>query len=124
MLNNNFSTVTVKIAMGLKRNGIIVKCENCCCILNDGIGAFDVAVPIRDEQTDTAGEAVLHCAMSHDQHVVVLKDWKNSEDHSSSPPRNIQTRLSEALEFVSENRICGNQKLCPAEVVRIAEKYG
>ncbi|MET0106204.1 MAG: hypothetical protein ABW072_13835 [Sedimenticola sp.] len=110
--------------MGLKRNGIIIKCENCCCILNDGKGAFDVEVPISDKQTDTTGEAVLHCVVSHDQHVVELKDWKDSEDHSSVPPRNIQMRLSEALEFVSGNRICGNQKLCPVEVVRIAEKYG
>ncbi|MES9961366.1 MAG: hypothetical protein ABW082_13900 [Sedimenticola sp.] len=110
--------------MSIKKNGIVVKCENCCCLLNEGNGGFDVDVPISDSQTGVTGEAVIHCIISNGHHTVELMNWKDSEHHIIEPPRNIQKRLTETLEFVAENRICGNQNLCPSEVVRIAKEYG
>ncbi|MCU7918253.1 MAG: hypothetical protein KZQ95_07820 [Candidatus Thiodiazotropha sp. (ex Epidulcina cf. delphinae)] len=110
--------------MNIKKDGCIVKCEHCQCVSNNGRGGFDVQVPICADDNGIAGTARLHCAISAERHRVELVNWKDTDDHTVTPPKEIQKRLATALDFVADHRVCGNQKICPAEVIEIVEKHG
>ena len=110
--------------MNIKKDGCIVKCEHCQCVSHDGHGGFDVQVPICADDNDITGTARLHCAVSAEHHRVELVDWKGADNQPVTPPKEIQQRLSAALEFVADHRVCGNQKICPSAVIEIVEKHG
>lgn len=108
--------------MSLKKDGCIVKCEHCKCVSSDGCGSFDVKVPISADKEGISGTARLHCVASPEHHRVELTDWEDAEHHSAIPPEKVRQRLSSALSFVAEHRICGNQQICPLEIIQIVEK--
>ncbi|MCU7830280.1 MAG: hypothetical protein KZQ85_14545 [Candidatus Thiodiazotropha sp. (ex Myrtea sp. 'scaly one' KF741663)] len=108
--------------MSLKKDGCIVKCEHCQCVSNDGSGGFDVKVPICSDKDGISGTARLHCVVSPEHHQVELMDWEDDEHHPVLPPNSVRQRLSSALNFVADHRVCGNQKICPLEIIQIVEK--
>jgi hypothetical protein len=110
--------------MALKKQGINVDCVNCKCASSDDCGSFNVTVPICDSETGIAGTAKLHCTVSAARHQIELVAWRDARSRTISPSSKIQPRISAALTFVAEHRICGNRHICPAEVIRVVEDYG
>jgi len=108
--------------MSFKKYGVTVCCEDCVCGSNDGDGNFDVTVPVSDSESRIAGTATLHCAVSREHHQVELREWKDADHLSISPTETVQRRISAALAFVADQRICGNRHICPAEVIQIVKK--
>ena len=109
--------------MELKKQGILFDCVNCKYASSDGCGGFDVTVPLSDSETGISGTAKLHCTISPACHQVELVDWHDVGFHTIRPSRNIQPRISTALAFVAEHRICGNRHICPSEIIRVVEEY-
>jgi hypothetical protein len=110
--------------MELKKQGIRVDCMNCKCASSDGCGGFIVTVPLSDSETGITGTAKLHCTISPACHQVEFVDWHDAGFHTIRPSRKIQSRISAALTFVAEHRICGNRHICPSELVRVVEELG
>lgn len=108
--------------MKLKKYGVVVGCEDCECVSDDKTGGFEVTVPVRDIETDFEGIARLGCSVSPKNHKVELKEWIDPSGRLSRPTKKAGKRLLSALGFVEEHRVCGNQAICPSEVVRIVEK--
>jgi len=106
--------------MSLKKHGIRVDCEHCTCVSSDDHGVFDVTVPVSDSETDMAGSAKLHCTVSPEHHTVALTEWQDADHHTVQPSENLQQRISAALTFVADCRLCGN-RICPSEVIRVVE---
>ena len=110
--------------MELKKQGIAIDCMNCHCAASDGCGGFDVAVPLTDGEIGTSGTAILHCTVTPACHHVELQEWNDTGFHSISPSAELRPRISAALDFVAEHRLCGNRRICPSEVIRIVEEHG
>jgi hypothetical protein len=108
--------------MGLKKHGVIVDCEHCICTSTDDHGGLDVSVPVSDRETGIAGPAKLHCTVSPEYHTVELIEWQDADDHPIQPSENLQERVSAALSFVADRRVCGNRNICPSEVIRFVEE--
>lgn len=109
--------------MRLKKYGVIVGCEKCKCIADDSQGSFEVTVPLSDIETDIEGAARLRCSVSPEHHKVELEEWIDPSGRPLKPSIKMGKRLLSALGFVEDHRVCGNQAICPSEVVRIVEKH-
>ena len=110
--------------MRLKKHDIAVDCDRCRCVHSDGCGGFDVAVPVTDDRNGSAGEAILHCTVSADRHRVTLTAWRDGAHKAVMASDETGRRVSATLAFVAENRVCGNRRICPSEVVRIVRENG
>ncbi|MEJ2453134.1 MAG: hypothetical protein P8103_03135 [Candidatus Thiodiazotropha sp.] len=109
--------------MSLKKHGVIVDCEHCIYTNNDGRSCFDITVPISDSETGASGQASLHCSVTAEQHIIELTKWQDADHHLIQITEKLKNRVSSALNYVADHRICGNRKLCPSEVVRVVEEY-
>lgn len=108
--------------MRLKQYGVVVGCERCKCVSDDRQGSFEVTVPLSDIETDIEGVARLRCSVSSEHHKVELEEWIDPSGQPLRPSKTMGERLLSALGFVEEHRVCGNQAICPPDVVRIVEK--
>ncbi len=105
--------------MSIKKQGLVLHCENCRHVASDGCG-FDISVPVRDGEA--AGTARLHCTISPECHRVEFVCW----DEEPSPPevaRRIREQVSEVIGFIAEQRLCGNDRICPLQVVQLVEQH-
>ena len=106
----------------MKKHGIAIDCANCQFIASHSTGDFAVSVPVTDEASELAGQATLHCRVSSQAHDVELAKLHFPEASMAATDRELDRRLTGALEFVAEKRLCGNRSLCPTEVVELVEK--
>lgn len=109
--------------MELKKQGILIDCKNCKFASSDGCGSFEVIVPLGDSETGFVGTAKLHCTVSSARHQVEFEDWHDPVLRATRPSVKIQPRLSAALTFVAEHRLCGKCNICPSEVTRIVDEH-
>jgi len=108
--------------MSIKRDDVGIDCSQCEFASSEGGGSFDVTVPVRDASTGLAGLAELHCKVTPELHAVEMTKWRDEQSQIIEPPDELRHRLTKALGFVAERRLCGNQHLCPTEVVRVVEE--
>ena len=59
----------------LKKENVVINCEQCLCIKNGQNGSFCVSVPVHDEVTGLSGKASIQCSVSPDSHQVILENW-------------------------------------------------
>jgi hypothetical protein len=90
----------------------------------DSAGDFEIVVQVSMIDTGTAGTARLHCAVSGDRHQVELMALLDAGGRTFQPSPAAMEKLSAALESVARHRICGNQHICPSDVVRIVAGGG
>lgn len=107
--------------MSLEKHGVVVHCEYCKHIASDGCGGFDVTVPV--QASDAAGTARLRCIVSPEGHRAELVEWR-SESGGKEPTEEVRQRVSDVIDFVAEQRICGHHRICPVEVIRLVEQHG
>ena len=107
--------------MSLKKNDVMVDCNHCRFVSSSDAQDFVITVPLQDLKTGGSKTAILHCVVSAQNHEIEFQAWKDETGSASSMPGDLQTRLSAALDFVAEKRICGNEKICPSEVVHIVQ---
>lgn len=108
----------------MKKHGLTIDCAHCQFIHTQQQDSFDVVVPVADEQAGLSGSAKLHCRVSADVHSVELTGWYCAEVPVIPAGGELDRRLTAALDFVAEKRVCGNRHLCPKEVVEVVEKKG
>lgn len=110
--------------MSVKKQDICVDCGHCrYAQAGQQPGSFDVVVPVRDIASGVEGLARLQCRVTPERHEVRLVDWRGMDERPLEPPPGLRDRLDEALAWVAEHRVCGNQQICPAEVVRIVQEH-
>lgn len=108
--------------MNSKSHNIIVDCKNCKYISDNESGGFDVAVPIKDKETGIVCSAKLHCTVSSEHHSIELKKWQDANHQQVHASENLLSRVTATLASFADQRICGNCKVCPTEVIRITEE--
>lgn len=106
----------------MKKNGVTIDCTKCQLVGREESASFDVVVPIRDDETCSAGLARLHCTVSERAHLVELTEWRCGATSEGQAGDDRHRRLTGALGFVQEHRLCGNGRLCPKEVVRTVKQ--
>ncbi len=110
--------------MSLKKNDIEVDCKHCQFSSSNDDGDFKVLVPIRDLESGITGQASLVCQVSSNTHHLKLDRWTDASNQPIKASENVQQRLLEALDYVAVKKVCGNQAICPTDVVEFVEKYG
>lgn len=110
--------------MSLKKNDIEVDCKHCKFSSSNDAGDFEVTVPIRDLESGISGQASLVCKVSSNSHYLKLGRWTDEFDQAIQASENIQQRLYDALDYVAEKKVCGNQGICPSDVMEFVKKYG
>jgi len=103
--------------MPLKKLQMRLDCEHCrfAGCNPDDPHAFYVRVAIEDERVHSSTSALIECTVepqSHQLQLVELGSEAGAVDRE---------RLEKALDVVAEQRLCGNNRICPAEIVRIVE---
>lgn len=107
--------------MSIRKQGIQVACEKCELIRGDGQGGFEITVPMKVEGTAIDGYARLHWAVVDGCHQIQLLEWQGGDHQPLAIADDQRRRIAEALDAIAEQRVCGNTKICPLEVVRIVE---
>lgn len=105
--------------MSVQKHGIAISCEHCKHLSSDG-GGFDIAVPVRCGAA--TGTAQLHCSVSSERHRIDFVGWVDGP----RPPESAQTfqhEVAEVLGFIAEQRLCGNERICPMQVVQLVGQY-
>jgi hypothetical protein len=110
--------------MELRKYGVEIACEQCQLIRGDSAGDFDIVVPVSIGDTGIAGTARLHCAVAGDRHQVELVGLREAGGRAIQPSPEAMEKISAALESVARHRVCGNQHICPPDVVRIVAGRG
>jgi hypothetical protein len=106
----------------MKKHGITIDCAGCQFIGSHERGSFDVVVPVADENSGLGGRVRLSCRASSQTHVVKLAAWQDQKTPVVAPGSDLDRRLTKALAFVADKRLCGNRSLCPSQVVDLVEK--
>ena len=109
--------------MSLTKSGVSIECEQCHCLSSDDKGGFDIIVPVQDSKTGLSGISKLHCQVSSQEHKVEIIELRDTNSQLIVPSEDVKNRLNKALEFIAEHQVCGNQKICPADVVRVVESF-
>ena len=100
--------------MALNKWQITIDCENCRfegCNSGDP-RAFFVRVNIQDKLAGQEASALLECRVEAQSHLVQLVELSDGNGID-------RDRLARILELVSEKRLCGNARICPAEIARM-----
>lgn len=103
--------------MSLNKHNISIACENCSYqgVSSDDPHSFFVRVRIEDESSGQSSYAMVECHVDQDTHDIRLIDLDEASGIDVE-------RLRKALANVSASRVCGNKRICPAEIVRIVEQ--
>ena len=104
--------------MALNKWQIRIDCENCRfegCSSGDP-RTFFVRVNIEDELAQREASALLECKVEKQSHRVQLAELTGGNGVDLD-------RLDRILEVVSEKRLCGNDRICPAEITRLVEGF-
>lgn len=105
--------------MSIQKQGLVLHCENCRHVASDGCG-FDISVPVRNG--DAAGTARLHCTISPECHRVEFVCWDEEPSPADAAER-IREQVSEVIGFIADQRLCGNDRICPLQVVQLVEQH-
>ncbi len=108
----------------MKKNGVTVDCKRCVYDASEGQGIFDITVPIIDSESGVSGPARLRCSVAAEGHTVDLLEWRESDQTETQSAAGLRQRVSAALDFLAERRICGNRNICPSKVIGIVEESG
>lgn len=108
--------------MSIKKQGIMVACERCELVRSDGSGGFEITVPMKIEEASIDGFAKLHWAVVDGCHQIRLLEWSGNSRQPDEISDEHRKRISEALDAIAEQRVCGNTRICPLEVVRIVKE--
>ena len=108
--------------MGLQKHDVMVDCDHCEFASSNVSGSFEITVPLEDLTTGTRSTAVLSCEVSANAHEIRFQGWKDKPDSSRMASDDLADRISSALDFVAQRRICGNAKICPSEVVAAVQR--
>ena len=107
----------------LKKENVIINCDQCLCIKNGQDGSFCVSVPVHDEVTGLSGKASIQCSVSPDSHQVTLENWQDHNKQQIHADRDLRQRVLSAMRMVEKRKVCGNSNICPSEVVQIVEAH-
>ena len=105
--------------MSIQKHGLVLSCESCRHVASDGC-SFDIAVPVRTEEA--AGTARLHCTITPERHQVEFVCWDEAPSSAEAADRMLR-QVSEVLGFIAEQRLCGNDRICPLQVVQLVEQH-
>lgn len=107
--------------MSVKKCGVELFCESCEYLRDSQDGGFEIDVPVSMGDGGLSGMARLHCVVSSERHCVELIELLDAESRTVHPSSEDLEQVSAALDFVGQHRICGNQRICPPDVVRIVK---
>ena len=110
--------------MRVKKCGVELSCESCKYLRDSRDGGFEIDVPVSMGEGGLSGMARLHCVVSNERHRVELVELLDAESRTVHPSSEDLAQVSVALDFVGQHRICGNQRICPPEVVRVVKARG
>ncbi|MCB1733838.1 MAG: hypothetical protein H6981_09715 [Gammaproteobacteria bacterium] len=102
--------------MGLRKDGLTLGCENCAFAGAADDGAFEVRVPVADQAGAFSGDARIRCEVSLHGHQLTLVSLQQMQAGTPIPTRTSE-RVQGMLDQVAGYRVCGNEHVCPSEVV-------
>ena len=108
--------------MSLTKHGLYIDCDHCKFNTGGKNKDFVVIVPIRDESESSLGFATLKCVVKPDRHNIDLIQLVDSTGSKIRFSASAQQRLKKALDFIGKRKICGNQNICPSNVIDFVEK--
>jgi len=101
----------------VKKQQINIDCERCrfAGCSGEDPHVFYVRVDIEDEQSHQGTSALLECKVEPNAHYI--RPLEIGGEAGAIDP----DRLEQALETVAARRLCGNNRICPAEIVDIVK---
>ena len=110
--------------MSVRKCGVELFCESCKYLRESQDGGFEIDVPVSMGEGELSGMARLHCVVSRERHRVELIELLDAESRAIHPAPEELEQVSAVLDFVGQHRICGNQRICPPDVVRVVKARG
>lgn len=103
--------------MSLMKEKVRLDCESCRYCGDCGADSFQLEVPIEDQLTGLKGNALIQCEVSDFGHRVTLVHFRDPAGNALVLNEDQNQRLGRLLHLIAEKKICGNEGLCPREVV-------
>ncbi|MBU0500499.1 MAG: hypothetical protein KJ558_06445 [Gammaproteobacteria bacterium] len=103
--------------MSLTKEKVRLDCESCRYCGDCDAGSFELEVPIEDQLTGLKGNARILCEVSATGHRVTLAHFRDPAGIELLLDEGQRQRLESLLHLIAEKKICGNEGLCPKEIV-------
>ncbi|OGT89842.1 MAG: hypothetical protein A2286_13685 [Gammaproteobacteria bacterium RIFOXYA12_FULL_61_12] len=103
--------------MSLIKEKVRLDCESCRYCGDCDTDSFQLEVPIEDELTGLKGIAWIVCEVSGPKHRISLVHFRDLSGQDLILDEGQRQRLENILSLVAEKKICGNENLCPRDVV-------
>lgn len=102
--------------MALHKDGVAVGCENCVFAGQSDARSFDVRVPITEQAGAFSGDALIRCEIAPEGHRLTLVSLRQAQAEVPVSPQ-ARAHVQNVLDQVASHRVCGNEHVCPSEVV-------
>lgn len=101
-----------------------IQCTQCRLITtpDEQYGSFLVQAPVTLPSQDHDLCLILRCTIKADGHRIELERVMDSTGAPAQLTEAAQAEIRALLHQVAQHRVCGSQKICPAEVVRLVQQ--
>lgn len=103
--------------MPLTKEKVRLDCENCRYCGEWGSNSFELEVPVEDGITGLKGQARIACEVAAGGHRITLIHFHDLAGNEQPLDTEQRRRLDSLLQLVAEKELCGNERLCPKQVV-------
>lgn len=103
----------------MKLDDVNLSCQGCTLREQPQIsdGSFYVRVPLAVD--GTLYQATLHCRITDAGHEIELEMLSDEVDRPVMPDPMLEEKLDRAIGRITDLRLCGNERLCPEQVIRM-----
>ena len=103
----------------MRFDDVDLSCQGCVLREQPQIsdGSFYVRVPV--EVDGCRFEATLRCRVTEGGHEIELEMLTGEAGTVVEPDEALEAKLMHAVERLADLRLCGNERLCPEQVIRM-----
>ncbi len=101
-----------------------IQCTQCRLITtpDEQYGAFLIQAPVTLPSLDHDLCLMLRCTIKADEHRIELEGVMDSTGAPAQLTEVAQAEIRALLDKVARHRVCGSQKICPAEIIRLVQQ--
>ena len=109
--------------MFINKEGYSLGCEKCRCHEETDGNNIEIKVPVTDLETGRKGMAFIDCELIGKKHELTLTRIEGPDGFEMQLSDEARMRLNRLLEILAKDRLCGNDRICPEQIVQFVRSH-